>query len=95
MLTPNAAYAAEDRDLLCRQISYVDALLTRNGVPVMFDAAANRRCHRECARKEIPQLWKSMLSVLWKYASPEIRRDCIAKCEKERKLLSPGVQTPY
>jgi adenylylsulfate kinase len=55
IFTPQAHYQQNDRDLFYRQIAYIGVLLTRHGIPVIFDATANRRCYRDRARKEIPQ----------------------------------------
>jgi adenylylsulfate kinase len=34
---------------------YVGVLLTSHGVPVLFDATANRRAYRQMARQQIPR----------------------------------------
>jgi len=53
IFTPHPQYTPEERDNFYRQMVYVGALLTRHGVPVIFDATANRRAYRERARQEI------------------------------------------
>ena len=40
---PQGGYDEAGRDLFYRQIAYVGALLVQHGVPVIFDATANRR----------------------------------------------------
>ena len=41
------------RDTFYRQMAYVGSLLVEHGVPVIFDATANRRAYRERARRQI------------------------------------------
>jgi adenylylsulfate kinase-like enzyme len=53
MFTPNPRYDAEERDTFYRQMVYVGVLLTQHGVPVIFDATANRRVYRAWARQQI------------------------------------------
>lgn len=54
-LTPQAHYDDAERDAFYRTMAYIGTLLTRHGVPVIFDATANRRAYREQARREIPR----------------------------------------
>lgn len=52
---PHLGYSGQDRDVFYRQLAWLGALLTRHGVPVIFDATANRRVYRETARGWIPR----------------------------------------
>lgn len=53
IFTPHPRYDPEERDLFYRQMVYVGVLLTQHGVPVVFDATANRRLYRDWARQQI------------------------------------------
>lgn len=55
VFTPDAHYDEKERDAFYRQMVYVGALLASHGVPVLFDATANRRAYRELARLRIPR----------------------------------------
>jgi adenylylsulfate kinase len=55
ILTPKPRYDDEERETFYRQIVYIGTLLTRHGVPVIFDATANRRSYRDEARRQIPR----------------------------------------
>lgn len=46
-------YNEEEREIFYEQMVYVGVLLTRHGVPVIFDATANRLQYREKARQQI------------------------------------------
>ena len=54
--TPN--YDRESRDAFYQQMIYVGTLLAEHGVPVIFDATANRRGYRDQAREPIPPFLK-------------------------------------
>ena len=53
VLTPNPVYSEEERDTFYRAMAYFGKLLVEHGVPVIFDATANRRAYRDRARTEI------------------------------------------
>lgn len=53
VFTPQQRYDEEERNAFYRQLLYVGVLLTRHGVPVIFDATANRRRYRDDAREQI------------------------------------------
>ena len=55
VFTPHPRYDAEERDTFYRQLVYVGVLLTKHGVPVIFDATANLRRYRDHAREQIPR----------------------------------------
>lgn len=53
VLTPHPHYDEDERNRFYGQMNYIGALLARHGVPVIFDATANRRAWREEARRNI------------------------------------------
>jgi len=53
IFTPHPRYDEEERDNFYRQMAYVGVLLTQHGVPVIFDATANRRIYRDRVRQQI------------------------------------------
>ena len=55
VFTPHPRYDDEERETFYRQLAYVGVLLTKHGVPVIFDATANRQTYRDNARKQIPR----------------------------------------
>jgi adenylylsulfate kinase-like enzyme len=56
ILTPQAIYTAEERDRFYEMVAELVALLTEQGFPVIVDATAPRRVHRERARRLVPRL---------------------------------------
>ncbi len=55
VFTPNPRYDDEERNVFYASLVHVGRLLTRHGVPVVFDATANRRAYRDEARAAIPK----------------------------------------
>ena len=53
ILAPEADYGRDDRDRFYRQLADVGAMLTAQGLPVIFDATANRKAYRDHARSLI------------------------------------------
>jgi len=95
MFTPHPLYSQEERDVFYQSLAYVGWLLVQHGVPVIFDATANRRFYRERARQWIPHF----LEVYVDCPLPEcMRRDSkgIYKRARDGGVSSvPGLQTPY
>lgn len=53
VLTPRPTYDATERDDFYAALLWVGTLLVRHGVPVVFDATANRRAYRAAARDRL------------------------------------------
>ncbi|MEX2213518.1 MAG: adenylyl-sulfate kinase [Phycisphaeraceae bacterium] len=53
VLTPTPTYSEEERDTFYGALLHMGRLLVNHGVPVIFDATANRRRYRDAAREHI------------------------------------------
>jgi len=53
LLTPYPKYDEAERELFYGVMAQLGAILTERGVPVVFDATANRRVYRDQARRRI------------------------------------------
>ncbi len=53
IFTPKPNYSEQERQVFYHAMAYVGELLTAHGVPVIFDATANRRAYRNAAREKI------------------------------------------
>jgi adenylylsulfate kinase len=95
ILTPQATYQDQDRDLFYRQMVYIGALLTRHGVPVIFDATANRRSYRERARKEIPQFLEVYVECPLEICIARDPKGIYRKAREGAVSSVPGLQTLY
>lgn len=54
ILTPKATYTEEERDRFYEMVTGLAALLAGQGFPVIVDATAPRRAHRDGARRRVP-----------------------------------------
>jgi adenylylsulfate kinase len=55
IFTPHPTYDEQERDAFYAQVAALGALLAEQGIPVIFDATANRRAYRDRARQQIRQ----------------------------------------
>lgn len=53
IFAPHPVYTEEERDVFYQAMAYLGRLLVDHGVPVIFDATANRRVYRDRARQSI------------------------------------------
>jgi adenylylsulfate kinase len=51
----NPSYDDRDREYFYGSLAFIGRVLTEHGVPVIFDATANRRSYRNRARQQIPR----------------------------------------
>jgi len=94
ILTPDATYDSSERDRFYRTMIVIGSLLVKHGVPVIFDATANRRIWRDEARRRIPRFMEV-------YASCPLEI-CMARDPKGiyrqgrgRAGTVPGLHEPY
>jgi adenylylsulfate kinase len=57
------SYAESDRDAFYQRMVWIGTLLVKHGVPVIFDATANRRRYREAARNQIARFFEVFVDV--------------------------------
>jgi adenylylsulfate kinase len=83
-------YDEAGRDAFYRRMIWIGTLLVKHGVPVIFDATANRRVYRDSARKQIPQFFEIFVDVPL--------QACMARDPKgiyRNAADVPGLQAPY
>lgn len=56
-------YGEPERDAFYQRMVWIGTLLTRHGVPVIFDATANRRSYRDAARRQTPRFIEVFVDV--------------------------------
>ena len=87
----DASYAERDRDAFYQRMAWIGTLLVKNGIPVIFDATANRRGYRDTARSQIPRFFEVFVDVPLEA--------CMARDPKGiyRNAAGdvPGLQAPY
>ena len=88
-------YSAEGRDAFYRQMIFVGSLLVEHGVPVIFDATANRRVYRERARREIDQFLEVYLDVPLATCIARDPKGIYRGAASGEATNVPGLQDPY
>ncbi|HYX19871.1 MAG TPA: adenylyl-sulfate kinase, partial [Thermoanaerobaculia bacterium] len=63
ILTPDATYEPGERGRFYAEVADLAALLVRQGVPVIVDATAPRRAHRERLRRAVPDLVEALVAT--------------------------------
>lgn len=90
ILTPHPRYDQEERDRFYQQMADLGAMLAENGVPVIFDATAQRRAYRDRARHRIPRFGEIYVACPLEVC---LRRD--PKGIYQRGTMVPGLQSEY
>ena len=89
------SYSAEGRDAFYRQMAFVGALLIEHGVPVIFDATANRRAYRDRARREIGRFLEVYLDVPLAACMARDPKGIYRRAATGDAKNVPGLQDPY
>ena len=95
ILTPEPSYDEEERDGFYRQMVLLGSLLVRQGVPVIFDATANRRRYRDMARREIPRFVEVYLDCPLETCMARDPKGIYKGARGGDATTVPGLQSPY
>lgn len=95
IFSENPRYGESDRDAFYRQVIWVGVLLTRHGVPVIFDATANRRAWRDEARKQIPNFAEIFVDVPLATCIARDPKGIYRSATAGQASGVPGMQAPY
>ncbi len=90
VLNENPSYSEADREAFYQRMVWIGVLLTRHGIPVIFDATANRRSFRDAARRQIPRFFEVFVDVPLE--------TCVARDPKGIYRMAsnvPGLQAVY
>jgi adenylylsulfate kinase len=88
-------YASEGRDAFYRQMVFVGWLLVEHGVPVIFDATANRRVYRNRARRQIGRFLEVYLDVPLATCLARDPKGIYRSAAAGEAANVPGLQDPY
>jgi adenylylsulfate kinase len=95
IFSPHPTYTDEERDIFYSQLVYVGTLLIQHGVPVIFDATANRRRYREHARKEIPRFLEVYVECPLETCMARDPKGIYHRGREGKTTTIPGLQAPY
>ncbi|MCC7018007.1 MAG: adenylyl-sulfate kinase [Rhodospirillales bacterium] len=95
IFTPQPRYDEQEREAFYRQMIWVGALLVHHGVPVIFDATANRRAHREQARLQIPRFLEVYVECPLEVCMARDPKGIYRHARQGEARHVPGLQVPY
>jgi adenylylsulfate kinase len=88
-------YDAKGREAFYRQMAFVGGLLVEHGVPVVFDATANRRAYRERARSQIGRFIEVYVDVPLEACKARDPKGIYRSAAAGEATNVPGLQDPY
>lgn len=94
-LTEHPRYDDEERDGFYKQMAYMGTLLTQHGVPVIFDATANRREYRDRARQMIPRFIEVYVDSPLETCMARDPKGIYRRAREGELTSVPGIQAEY
>jgi adenylylsulfate kinase len=95
ILTPQPTFGSNERDRFYHQMAQLGAMLTRQGIPVIFDATANRRAYRDHARTLIPRFVEVFVSCTLDICRERDPKGIYAAAARGAASNVPGMQALY
>jgi adenylylsulfate kinase len=95
ILTPVPTYGQQERDSFYRSLALIGGLITRSGVPVIFDATANRLAYREYARTLIPRFVEVYVTCPLEICVKRDPKGIYGRAMTGETGTVPGLQAPY
>ncbi len=91
----DSLYNEQERNAFYEQMVYVGVLLTQHGVPVIFDATANRRSYRERARLQIPRFLEVYVATPLDICMARDPKHIYQRAQSGAATNVPGLQVAY
>ena len=95
VLEEEPSYDPEARARFYRYLAYAGILLTQHGIPVIFDATANRRIYRDWARQQIPRFIEVFVDCPLETCIARDPKGIYSEARKGGVHTVPGLQEPY
>ena len=95
VFTPRPVYDEAERDTFYQALAYVGKLLVKHGVPVIFDATANRRIYRDRVRREISRFLEVYLDCPLKVCVQRDPKGIYKRGQAGDTGTVPGLQVAY
>jgi adenylylsulfate kinase len=95
IFTPHPRYNEQEREAFYSQMVYIGTLLTRHGVPVIFDATANRRRYRDKARDQIPRFMEVYVDCPLEICLARDPKGIYRRAREGQADEVPGLQSAY
>ncbi len=88
-------YSEEGRTAFYRGMAHIGAMFVSHAVPVIFDATANRRVHRDGARKLIPKFIEVFVDCPLEVCVARDPKGLYRQAREGSITTMPGPQTDY
>jgi Adenylylsulfate kinase and related kinases len=95
VLTPRATYSEEERETFYLAMTHIGSLLVKHGVPVIFDATANRRAYRAGARAAIERFMEVYVDCPLDVCIARDPKGIYRKAQSGQASTVPGLQASY
>lgn len=95
LVTPSPTYSLDERSLFYRALAFFGSRLVAHGVPVIFDATANRRAYRDLARALIPNFIEVAVMCPLEVCRRRDPKGIYRRGESDRSATVPGLQESY
>lgn len=95
VFTPRPRYDEEEREVFYGAMVHVGRLFTEHGVPVIFDATANRRVYRDRARQQIPRFIEVYVDCPLSVCMARDPKGVYRKAREGIAATVPGIQAVY
>ncbi len=95
VLTPEPRYDEKEREQFYAQLNYIGALLVGHGVPVIFDATANRRAWRDQARRNIARFIEVYVESPIEVCIARDPKGIYREAREGQAFTVPGLQAEY
>jgi len=94
-LTPFARYDGRERDFFYAALLELGAFSVQRGVPVVFDATANRRAYRDAARARIPSFAEVFVDTPLEICAARDPKGLYRAAREGKSSTLPGLQAAY
>ena len=94
-LNARPQYDEQARETFYRQLVYIGTLLMQHGVPVIFDATANRRRYRDQARRRIPRFIEVYVNSPLEICMARDSKGIYRRAGEGEANTVPGLQSAY
>lgn len=88
-------HSDEERETFYRSVVYIGSLLVKHGVPVIFDATANRREYRAAARSGVERFIEVHVDCPLEVCVARDPKGIYRRARSGEASTVPGVQTAY
>lgn len=95
VLTPQPTYSESEREHFYRLLGFIGGLLVQNGVPVIFDATANRQSYRDGARQQIERFLEVYVDCPLQVCMERDPKGIYASARCGTATTVPGLQSSY